>query len=102
MKKEALEILRRELKGFSNLGLASLRRALEETPEQLGRTFEDCPLSYKEGWRGSMSPFTSHDIETFIRAWDAGELSMADVLTEVCREIDERGHGTETRRTILH
>ena len=52
MKKEALEILRRELKGFSNLGLASLRRALDESPEQLGRTFEDCPLSYKEGWRG--------------------------------------------------
>ena len=84
---EAVEVLKKNLRGFSFDGLTELEKDLENDAVNFG-TWDGCVLSYRRGERGT----TRRDCDgkarnAFTIFWDHGWIKREDVLDAVRQEI---------------
>lgn len=87
----ALVELKRELARFRTRGLRALRRDLEAGVIGRGGWTAGCPLSYRDGARGtSRRDRRGRPGNLFTRLWDAGWLTDADVHAVVKGELLRR------------
>lgn len=111
---EALRVLRRELRAFTDTGLFSLLADLtagQRDPDYLPgrRTWCSCPLSYRGGFRGSVDRDSEgYYTNAFTLAWDGEDgqdyFDEATVLNEVVAEIAyrRRPQKRKKRKTTKH
>lgn len=89
-RRKGMNVLRRELLYFSDVGLDRLVEDLQKW--RVGRwSWDTCPLSYRRGGPGSVDQDTEFEPgNAFTFAWDTGIIKDTDVLRVAQKEIKKR------------